>query len=41
MTPNLVQAAFGPKNGDRRLTFCMQTLIEVIYEDHEKYEVGP
>ena len=33
--PNFVQAAFAPKNWDKRLKFCMQPLILVIYVDHE------
>ena len=35
MTPNFVQAAFGPNNWDRKLKFCIQPLIVVIYIDHE------
>ena len=31
-----VQAAFGSNNQDRRLKYCMQPLIVVIYMDYEE-----
>ena len=36
VTLNFVQAAFGPKNWDRRLKYCMQPLILVVYTHHEE-----
>ena len=36
VTPNFVKAAFGPKNSDRRLNYCMQPLILVVYTHHEE-----
>ena len=36
VTPNFVQAPFGPKKWDRRLKFSMQPLILVVYMDHEE-----
>ena len=35
VTPNFVQAAFSPKTWVRRLKFCKQPQILVIYIDHE------
>ena len=32
----LCTAALGPKNLDRKLKFCMQPLLLVIYMDHEE-----
>ena len=37
VTPNFVQTAFGPNNWDRRLKFCLQSLVFVIYIDHEEH----
>ena len=34
VTPSFVQTAFGPNNCKRRLKFCMQPLIVVLYIDH-------
>ena len=34
VTPNFVQTAFGHNNCKRRLKFCMQPLIVVLYIDH-------
>ena len=39
VTPNFVQAVFSPKHWDRRLKFCMQPQIMVIYIDHKEFEI--